>query len=402
MFVLVFACFIAAAPSILKTITVEGHDYNLYSDYTARMKLRCPSSPETLYIPEKVNDNGHFYSIVSFDSLYITGCTNFYGDLIFPDTVVDISIAAFKYAPFDGILKLSKNMKIIPHDVFDQSKFTGDLIIPDSVTEIEARAFSKSKFNGKLQLSENLKKIGSEAFKNCKFSGNIVIPDSVEEIGVSAFENSGTYSNLQLSNNLTKISNKAFKMFLSPYFTGDLVIPGSVIEIGDEAFYGNNFDTITLHENIISISSSAFNGVNNVKQVIYHGRKEPSNCNNFNLKIRGINVIHVDPDYQGDHVCSISIYVPPTENAESKMSSTEIAEPQISSFHIDIDHVDNPITEDASSGIGEGAIIGISLAVIVLVAIIIVLSVLLFIKRNKNKDIYKDDSIESQCKSEMV
>lgn len=74
------------------------------------------------------------------------------------------------------------------------------------------------------------------------------------------------------------------------------------------------------------MSSSAFDGVNSVERVFYHGTREPSSCSKSNHQISGIDFIHIVDKYQCGFVCSFPIYAHSTDEfALGKLRSGDIA-----------------------------------------------------------------------------
>ncbi len=91
-------------------------------------------------------------------------------------------------------LSLSNNLKTIGEYAFSVdlaslslSIWTGDLIIPDSVIEIGASAFAEAGFTGNCILSKNLDTIKMSTFVNNFFSGSLLIPKNIKSVNPFAF-----------------------------------------------------------------------------------------------------------------------------------------------------------------------------------------------------------------------
>ena len=87
------------------------------------------------------------------------------GDIIIPDSVVEIAEGAFEYC----------------------NKITS-VHIPDGITYIEAGTFFNCHELTNVNIPNTVKKIGAEAFTECPKLNNIYIPKSVEDIDYLAFD----------------------------------------------------------------------------------------------------------------------------------------------------------------------------------------------------------------------
>ena len=94
------------------------------------------------------------------------------GDLTIPETIDGYQVSCIGEGALYGCLG-----------------YTGDIIIPDSVVEISDEAFlGCANIKGKLILSNNLRSIGKNAFLRCdNMTGELQLPETVETIGNSAF-----------------------------------------------------------------------------------------------------------------------------------------------------------------------------------------------------------------------
>ena len=98
--------------------------------------------------------------------------------------------------------------------------------------------------------------IGDCAFSSCHiYSTSISLPDSVTSIGDYAFENN-EFESITLPNNLQDIGNGAFKYSNS---LKSINIPGSVETIGESAFERCfDLESVTISEGVQSIGNNAF------------------------------------------------------------------------------------------------------------------------------------------------
>ena len=150
------------------------------------------------------------------------GCVNLSGSLIIPEGVVEIEPAAFGgCTSLTGTLTLPSTLEILGST--------------NCYTPGHDGVFQGCNFVCEINLPENLKVLGSGTFSNCKnIYGEIRLPEGLQEIGPGAFE---------YCENLT----------------GSIVIPQGVTTIPYDTFNGTWVGgTLTLHDGIISIGTSAF------------------------------------------------------------------------------------------------------------------------------------------------
>lgn len=201
-------------------------------------------------------------NLVGIGHQAFAGCNGLKGELIIPQTVVSIGVAAFQSCGFTGELRIPSSVETIGDLSFSFcNSFTGSLVIPNSVTYIGEGAFNScSGFDGSLTLSSSAKKIGEAAFAITGFRGSLTIPFGVEIIGHSAFSNCSFTGELSLPSTLTNIEPDAF--FNCASLVGDLNIPQSVEAIGGGAFRNCSRlnGALTLPSELAKIENSVFTG----------------------------------------------------------------------------------------------------------------------------------------------
>ena len=196
------------------------------------------SAPEDSYKKNyKYDDNGD-------GTCTITGYTWDRGDLIIPDEIDGLKVAAigekafYSAKGFTGKLVIADGVKTIGDYAFQYcTGLTGSLIIPNSVTYIGRSAFSDcTGFTGDLTLSNSVKEISNSAFNKCSgFKGKLTIPEGVAEIGDSAFiDCSGFTGSLILPKSLTRIGKSSF--YNCSGFTGTVMIPENVTAVYNVSF----------------------------------------------------------------------------------------------------------------------------------------------------------------------
>jgi|694.fasta_scaffold133052_3 hypothetical protein len=176
-------------------------------------------------------------SVTSIGDSAFAFCTVISGSLVIPNTVTSIVNAAFyTCTSFNGTLTIGTSVTSIGDSAFYLCNFIGDLIIPDLVNYIGIAAFYGCGFTGFLTIGSTVATISENAFYACPFTGDLIIPDSVTGIGASAFYGCGFDGDLTIGNGVTDIGNNAFENCAN--LAGILSIGSGVTSIGDNAFAG--------------------------------------------------------------------------------------------------------------------------------------------------------------------
>ena len=187
-------------------------------------------------------------------------CQNLTGNIVIPDSVIDIYSYAFNACNFDGKLTIGKNVKYIGDCAFNSCFYlTGDLIIPKSVETIGELAFCDCQhLTGDLIIPDSVKSLGYKAFWRCKgFNGDLIIGDNVKTIGFETFAAcSGFTGKLILGNKVETIEQSAFAGCSG--FTGKLIIPKSVKTIEYLAFQSCGIDEYYFAGNAPTVESYSF------------------------------------------------------------------------------------------------------------------------------------------------
>ena len=160
--------------------------------------------------------------------------------LVIPDDaegipVVSISMTLGSAIPGVKRIKIGKNIKSIPDDLFIPTDCSSLRIIDigDGVEIIEADAFSYLENLASVGFGKNIKEIGENAFTGChRLQSTIDLPNVVS-IGKNAFCDCSSVKGINLGNSLKEIGDQAFTS-ICDYKVLDL--PDSLESIGKYAF----------------------------------------------------------------------------------------------------------------------------------------------------------------------
>ena len=248
------------------------------------------SASDELVIPETVEYAGDEYTVVAIGDYAFADCTDMYGDIDIPGSVLSIGSHAFDNAGFDGNLILGESVTTIGSYAFANLGSTGGgLAIPNSVTVIGDHAFYQSYFDGSFTLSNSVTSIGAYAFYNLTMitanplnlssfpltsigeyafyhctgmTGRLTLPTALTSLGAHAFEGTGfTQLNFGSTTNsqLQSIGEYAFAECAS--MAGNLAFPNSLQYVGEGAFSNSKFNGNLTLRNVQTIGAYAFNGV---------------------------------------------------------------------------------------------------------------------------------------------
>ncbi|MBV3583619.1 leucine-rich repeat protein [Phocaeicola dorei] len=140
------------------------------------------------------------------------------------------------------------------------------ILLPKSVTSIDDRAFSSCHSLNKVVIYENsVKTIGMAAFEYCSSLADIVLPEGVTTIARSAFWGCSSLSRIDLPEGVTTIGHSAF---YGCEKLSSVKLPNSLTTIEGFAFSGCNGLTITIPDNVESMSMLTFLVCTNLKNII--------------------------------------------------------------------------------------------------------------------------------------
>jgi hypothetical protein len=211
---------------------------------------------------------------IGFDAF--KGCANLGGDLFLDmdsgsgPTISKIGYSAFEGCTgFNGNLIIEEGLESIGYAAFKNTTFYGDLIFPDSLNQISGEAFyGCGGFDGLLKLPTEKFGIGENCFKDCVgFKGDLVIPDKIENLIPSgAFQNCQFQGELYLGTGVKYIDEFAF--YGCDKLKGGLTMPPNLINIGEAAFSGcvEFNEELTLNQSLKNIGRSSFEGCSQISK----------------------------------------------------------------------------------------------------------------------------------------
>lgn len=201
--------------------------------------------------------NGLYYRITSSSerTLSCIGADESIEDLIIPKEVL-----------FTGV---TYTVTSIYYDAFGDHVNLKSIVIPNSVTEIGNYAFSGCSSLESITIPDNVTEIGNSTFFGCCSLESITIPNTVTIIGESAFNDCyklksvyisdlSSWCRIDFEDTNSNPLKYAHNLYLDNRLITDLVIPDDITEIKDYAFNSCNLTSVTIHENVKSMGSYAF------------------------------------------------------------------------------------------------------------------------------------------------
>ncbi len=175
--------------------------------------------------------------------------------LTIPDSVTDISSAAFAYCHNFTNITIPDSVTNIGETAFYDCEALESVNIPDSITSIGKHTFGYCTALKSITIPDSVTSIGAYAFEHCEKITSVDIPDSVEIIDEYAFCYCCSLASIKIGNSVEYIGGRAFMSC----DLSDLVIPDSVLKIEDSTFYGNdNLNSVIIGNGVEYIGAKAF------------------------------------------------------------------------------------------------------------------------------------------------
>lgn len=140
------------------------------------------------------------------------------------------------------------------------------ILLPKSVTSIDDNAFFSCHSLNKVVIYDNsVKTIGMAAFEYCSSLADIILPEGVTTIARSAFWGCSSLSRIDLPEGVTTIGHSAF---YGCEKLSSVKLPNSLTTIEGFAFSGCNGLTITIPDNMESMSMLTFSDCKELVSVV--------------------------------------------------------------------------------------------------------------------------------------
>lgn len=180
--------------------------------------------------------------------------------IYFPDTVTEIADEACNNCTSLSYVRLPRNLKTIPKNMFYGCTQLKSIILPDGLTTISDYAFSYSSLEA-VTLPDTLQSIGTYAFQKTQLT-SLRIPNSVTKLGAGIFGYCPELTEVILPNTLKQIPSS---MFTSNKKLQTIVLPESIKTINSYAFSNcSALTTLTLPSGLTEIYDSAFQGCTSI------------------------------------------------------------------------------------------------------------------------------------------
>lgn len=211
------------------------------------------------------------------DGVTAIGKNAFYGNdaltnITIPNGVKSIGEGAFSGCTNLKSVKIPDGVESMEQDAFSECKNLTSVVIGNGLREFGLGAF---RYCGKLKsvtLGKNVKIIGESAFFDCTSLTNITLPVNVESIDDSAFGGCSSLETITIPSN-SKLSSFGWRPFDgTPWLAkqreeNEFVIINDILLCGGTAANG----TITIPDNVTSISVAAFEDCDNLTSVTIPG-----------------------------------------------------------------------------------------------------------------------------------
>ena len=263
-----------------KDITKIGD--NAFSGYTSLEKIVLPTSITTI-------GNSAFRSCTSLARIDVPKGITSIGEEAFYNCV---SLARVDITDLLAWCKITLNTKSNPlrngGKLYLNSEEVTELVIPTDITEIKDRAFSGCTSITSVALHDRVSIIGKEAFWHCSALANVTFDNCVTRIKTSAFAGCTSLKRIDITNLSawckTSIQNTdtapcryGAQLYLNGEEVTKLTIPADITKLGFTLFKGcPSLTSVTLHENVVSINSWAFNICKNLKSVYCKATTPPT------------------------------------------------------------------------------------------------------------------------------
>ena len=217
-------------------------------------------STEISVIKAGLLEDNFEYSILSNDTVEITGYTGSKSSVSIPSEIDDMDVSRIGISAFENCTTLSDITIWADIEIFGDYCFKGCTRLKDISISSEATYIGKSAFEDCTSLEDviiwgDIEIFGDSAFKNCTSLKDISIPSSTITIGTSAFEGCTSLEEVTFWG-VEEIGNNAFRDCTE---LDEVSIPSDTKSIGAYAFYGcSKLKDVTIWDDNTTIGKEAF------------------------------------------------------------------------------------------------------------------------------------------------
>lgn len=264
-----------------------------------------------------VIENGAIYNL-NRDTLFYA-LPDIFGDFIIPETVSTIGSNAFSYCDKLTGIKIPNSVTRILNYAFEECRQLQNVTLPSSLNHIKHGTFYNCSSLKKIEIPNSVTRIMGWSFSNCTALEEIVIPNSVTFIGTPAFAGDTNLKKVIFGSSLKEIGSNSFENCALT----DIVLPPSLEKLLYRAFANNKLKSITLGSNLKKVWGGAFEGNNNIEEIIITAPTPPEAEDNSVFSNYNTSLYVVDKDakeaYMNATVCwnNFKIYeIIPAEKLE--------------------------------------------------------------------------------------
>lgn len=235
----------------------------------------------TLTLPSIVNVS---YQVYKIDDNALSGLD--LTEITISEKIIDVgegnivgeNLASINVSSLNNIYYSYNGSALIERETSTLIAGTTNGQLPEGIVEITSNAYNGNNITS-LEVPASVKRIGANAFANCQMLEKVTFAEgsTLESLGQSAFAGCTSLKSINIPSSITKIEDNTFDGCAS---LNSVEIEGSNIEIGQYAFRGNeslaefdfskissigrfSFDgagltTLTLPDNVVSLSEGAF------------------------------------------------------------------------------------------------------------------------------------------------
>lgn len=267
-----FAClaFMSTAAAQADAVKVGDLYFNLDTEAKTASVTKSPDNNAeyrqmtSVVIPGSVTVDGETYAVKSIGSQAFLDC-NALLDVKIEEGVESIGSWGFGRSLNIKTVSLPSSLTSVSSNAFRRCTSITSLVLPDNLTSIGSSAFRELNSMTSLTLPANLKTVDGYMFQDCTSLSEVNFNTGVTTITENAFYNCGL-TTLTLPENITSLSEGAFGRSAN---LKTVVLPETFTELGNEVFYEcNNLETINLPASLKKIGSAVFYNCRSLKGAV--------------------------------------------------------------------------------------------------------------------------------------